>query len=999
VSSPRNATDEPPRARRLLSAAAALLLYLAYGSALLWPALFGDQVLSASAKLVEQGPFPAALRERAPPALDCVYDSACQFVPWLRFAADAWAADGAIPLWKPTAAAGAPFVGNCQSAVFFPTNFLAMLIGAPPIVHALMPLARLVGGAFCAYLLARHLRLSFAAALLCGLVFGFGGFQMGFYLHTVTNASLLLPLLVLAADRLVLRPTAGRVAALAAVAALQHLAGHAETAFHSQLAVVVLAGVRSIALGRAAGATGVAGAWSALRRPLLLVVAALGLGAALAAVQILPLLEYLRESAAVHLRGAWEPTAGLRHPLAAAAFGIALVVAAVALRGLATSARGVGGWALLLLVAATGGLLAGLNAGLEPSYILGLGPDWFGRPREYLGPGVYICESGAFAGAALPLAALGLLRGRPRGPALVAGAVVVFGILEGATAPIFNDVLALLPGFRFAWNSRLIMFASLGLALLAGFGLDALGAAASRPWPRRRLALLVLVPVLAGVAALTCAVRLDVIASKNTPPLIPAAAPLEARLLPKERVESLFQAEPPARPASNLLYGCVLSALPHDEVVLVFGRFGQPAETRSLPAADLDPRTPAVRGAPGAGTLEAFRATVPTRKLQPEPTRVRVELRQHGRVVALSDVLQDPADDGGTWWPFPARPAAGTTTGTLFLLALALGFVALAPVSGAALRGLRVALPVLVAASLWPFDAGLVALVPRDLFYPPSPAIDALRAAQPDGRLLGMDMNVLGAEIPTYYGLHEIGGYDSLEPARVMQLLDAALGRAPTSRGGGARVQRAAGGPDFALLGLMAVRHLVALDGAPPSFKRVNWSSAGEPPPFEIVENPDFLPRARLVASAEVEPDDERALARLQSPDFERDRSVVLASGEARSSGEAAIGRSTDGSARIVSDRPDLVRVRIEPVAPGWLVLADTFFPGWVARVDGQPREILPANVAFRAVAVQPGDKEVEFRYEPLSYRAGAIVSVLAAGLLAVSCVLSLRRRAAHDAP
>ena len=976
MSSHRSGTDEPTsrRGRGLLSAAAALLLYLAYGSALLWPALFGGQVLSASAKLVEQGPFPAALRERAPPALDCVYDSACQFVPWLRFAADTWAEDGAIPLWKPTAAAGAPFVGNCQSAVFFPTNFLAMLLGAPPLVHALMPLFRLVGGALCAFLLARHLRLSFAAALLCGLVFGFGGFQMGFYLHTVTNASLLLPLLVLAADRVALRPTAARVAALAAVAALQHFAGHAETAFHSQLAIVVLAGVRALGLRREPGA---AGAWRALRRPLLCVIGALGLGAAIAAVQILPLLEYLRESAAVHLRGGWEPTAGLRHPLASAGFGAALVVAALALHRLATGARGVGLWALLLFVAIAGGLLAGLNAGLEPSYILGLGPDWFGRPREYLGPGVYICESGAFAGAALPLAALGLLRGRPRGPALVAGAVVVFGVLEGATAPIFNDVLALLPGFRFAWNSRLILLASLGLAVLAGYGLDALGEAAARPWPRRRLVLVVLAPVLAGVVALTCAVRLGAVMSHNAPPLVPGAAYLDARLLPAGRVEPLFRDAPSVRPASKVLYGCVLSALPHDEVRLVFGRFGQPAETRALPAADLDPRTPATRGAPDAGTLEAFRATVPLRKLQPEPTRVRLELRQNGRVVALSGLLQDPADDGGTWWEFPARPAAGTTAGTLLMIAIALGLVAFAPVAGATLRGLRVALPVLAAVSLWPFDAGLVAFVPRDLFYPPSPAIDALRAAQPQGRLLGMDIDVLGAEIPTYYGLKEIGGYDSLEPARVMRLLDAALGSAP---------------PDFALLGLMAVRHLVAFDGAPPTWPRLSWSRAGDPPPLEIVENPDFLPRARLVGAAEVEPDDERALARLREPDFPRERSVVLASGETR----AASAASATGSARIARDRPDAIDVAIEPAAPGWLVLADTFFPGWVARVDGQPREILRANVAFRAVAVQPGESTVEFRYEPFSFRAGAIISGLAVAVLAGGVLLSARRGGAR---
>src|SRR6185295_8784343 len=110
------------------------------------------------------------------------------------------ARDGRIPLWKPEASCGAPFVGNGESAVFFPTTLAAILLGAPGWVHAAMAGVKLLVGAFGAYMLARHLRLSFLAALLAGLAFGLGGFQVVFLLYTPTNVAMLFPYLLLAAD-------------------------------------------------------------------------------------------------------------------------------------------------------------------------------------------------------------------------------------------------------------------------------------------------------------------------------------------------------------------------------------------------------------------------------------------------------------------------------------------------------------------------------------------------------------------------------------------------------------------------------------------------------------------------------------------------------------------------------------------------------------------------------------------------------------------------------
>ncbi len=54
---------------------------------------------------------------------------------------------------------------------------------------------------------------------------------------------------------------------------------------------------------------------------------------------------------------------------------------------------------------------------------------------------------------------------------------------------------------------------------------------------------------------------------------------------------------------------------------------------------------------------------------------------------------------------------------------------------------------------------------------------------------------------------------------------------------------------------------------------------------------------------------------------------------------------------------------------PSYLILADLFYPGWEATVDGTPAPILVADGVFRAVFLAPGEHEVIFRYRPLALR------------------------------
>lgn len=81
----------------------------------------------------------------------------------------------------------------------------------------------------------------------------------------------------------------------------------------------------------------------------------------------------------------------------------------------------------------------------------------------------------SYAGAILFAPALAaLLRARRREVWFFA-ALVVFGWLAGAEAPVVNDVLKRLPLFSIAVNARLIAFAAMGLCVLAAIGLESTG--------------------------------------------------------------------------------------------------------------------------------------------------------------------------------------------------------------------------------------------------------------------------------------------------------------------------------------------------------------------------------------------------------------------------------------------------------------------------------------------------------------------------------------------
>ena len=152
---------------------------------------------------------------------------------------------------------------------------------------------------------------------------------------------------------------------------------------------------------------------------------------------------------------------------------------------------------------------------------------------------------------------------------------------------------------------------------------------------------------------------------------------------------------------------------------------------------------------------------------------------------------------------------------------------------------------------------------------------------------------------------------------------------------------------------------------------------------YQVYENTTELPRAMVVGQATTVRAGEDGTAALARCNFREEVLLlkdILAEGPRAEPRAASIERYTANE----------VVINVDATAPGYLVLSDSWSPGWTASVDDLPTEVLRANVAFRAVPVPAGNHTVRFRFWPPGLSEGATISLLTLGLL---CYLSFGRK------
>ena len=153
---------------------------------------------------------------------------------------------------------------------------------------------------------------------------------------------------------------------------------------------------------------------------------------------------------------------------------------------------------------------------------------------------------------------------------------------------------------------------------------------------------------------------------------------------------------------------------------------------------------------------------------------------------------------------------------------------------------------------------------------------------------------------------------------------------------------------------------------------------------ISVYENPDALPRVRLLNRFQVAGSRAKAAELLASPSFSHHGNAVVELRAQRPHeleevfGPGGVGPLDAGSSFEISAEPserDRVRIvryendRVDVVAesrhPRLLVLADVLTEGWKAFLGDMELPIHTANYAFRGVFLPAGDNEVSFRFLP----------------------------------
>jgi O-antigen/teichoic acid export membrane protein len=292
----------------------------------------------------------------------------------------------------------------------------------------------------------------------------------------------------------------------------------------------------------------------------------------------------------------------------------------------------------------------------------------------------------------------------------------------------------------------------------------------------------------------------------------------------------------------------------------------------------------------------------------------------------------------------------------------------------------------LILADLAIASAGFNAAVdPALLNYTPD-AIRWLEDQPGTWRLTSYDPSgagTLNANTPWLHDLADIRGYDSIIPRQYTDFM------AVIEPQNGLQFNRiqpigALESLNSPLLDVLNVKYVLSVEPIElPKFRLV-WEGEG----MRIYENLAVAPRAYLLprTATAIVPDPLSAMSDLDPRQF-----VVLAAAEA-----GAIVTNNDpepaelAPATVDSYRNNEVVVTAAATSPAWLILNDSYAPGWRAFVrpqggsedDEQEIVIHRVNGNFRGVELVPGEWTVRFRYSPRSFQLGGLMSFMGGMIL-----------------
>ena len=261
--------------------------------------------------------------------------------------------------------------------------------------------------------------------------------------------------------------------------------------------------------------------------------------------------------------------------------------------------------------------------------------------------------------------------------------------------------------------------------------------------------------------------------------------------------------------------------------------------------------------------------------------------------------------------------------------------------------------------------------------------IEQVREAGGPGHFRVLPENWSQNAVPSYF-YESVGGYHGAKLALIQDYFDKLLPDDST-------------GLNRNAMSLMSARYTV-LPGLVEGYEPVLQDSQTG---LVVAVDSSTLPRAFLVDSVAVVPDEAELIETIRDPSTELRRVAFLS--EAPDGVDVAdlTGPAPDSTvAKVLMERfePDEIVYRVTTDRPRLLVASEVYYPaGWTARVGTEAAPILRTDYLLRGIPVPAGNHIVTLRFEPETRSQGRLISWMAAliaylGAIGLGSLLWYRR-------
>lgn len=163
------------------------------------------------------------------------------------------------------------------------------------------------------------------------------------------------------------------------------------------------------------------------------------------------------------------------------------------------------------------------------------------------------------------------------------------------------------------------------------------------------------------------------------------------------------------------------------------------------------------------------------------------------------------------------------------------------------------------------------------------------------------------------------------------------------------------------------------------------WTS----PEGNIYKNNKYLPRAFVVHKYKVVKN-EKDIMNILSSDFFNPWEYIILEEKPDIFSQKLKPKS---SIKITKYTPQEVIIKTKLNDNGFLVLSDSYYPGWSVSVNNKEGKIYKANYYIRAVPLKKGNHIVKFKYNPKCFKFGAIISITTIILTLLFALKTIRRK------